>query len=268
MQFAVTTGNGAHVENSAAWGGDAAVHALTRDEAPALERVDLHNHSDRSFDASNTLHDYERAYAEGRFDVLGITDHNRIDGAIELAEQASFPVVVGVEIDSGQGELIGLFLTELVPHGLGAIETAQAIREQGGIVYLQHPFFPLVGEPMGPQTRASLADAGLIDIVEIRNGGPFTGRFDAKARAWALERGLPTAGSSDAHDPGDIGRVVTAVLPGPLTAEALLERLRRGIVVDEHRNSIAQIATKIYYRTVAEVPRRLRGERRRRLPRA
>ncbi len=68
-------------------------------------RLDLHNHTDRSFDASNTLRDYERAHAAGRFDILGVTDHNRIDGAIEFAERASFPVVIGVEIDSGEGEL-------------------------------------------------------------------------------------------------------------------------------------------------------------------
>jgi predicted metal-dependent phosphoesterase TrpH len=226
--------------------------------------VDLHNHTDNSYDASNTLADYERAHADGRFDVLGITDHNRIDGAIELAERASFPVVVGIEIDSGQGELIGLFLMAPIPTGLGALETAHAVHEQGGIVYAQHPFFPLVGEPLRAEARERLADAGLIDVVEIRNGGPFTGRFDAKARAWALERGLPTAGSSDAHDPPDIGRVVTAIPQGPLTAAALPERLRDGIVLDRHRNSLAQLATKAYYRTVPEVPRRLRGEPRRR----
>jgi hypothetical protein len=229
--------------------------------------VDLHNHSDRSYDGSNTLEDYERAHAAGRFDVLAITDHNRIDGALDFAEHARFPVVVGMEIDTGEGELIGLFLAEAVPPGLGATETAQAIRGQGGLVYLQHPFYPLIRKPLEAQVREDLAAAGLIDIVEVRNGGPFTGSFDRKALRWAAANGLPAAGASDAHEPPDIGQVVTAVPPGGLTPALLPERLRQGVVIDRHRSSLAQIATKARYRFFAEIPRRLRGEpRRRRLP--
>lgn len=229
--------------------------------------LDLHNHSDRSYDGANALEDYERAHTAGRFHVLAITDHNRIDGALDFAERASFPVVVGIEIDTSEGELIGLFVSAPVPPRLGAHETAQAIRAQGGLVYLQHPFYPLVRKPLTPAVRESLAAAGLIDIVEARNGGPFTGRFDRQAYAWALARGLPVAGASDAHEPPDIGQVVTAVPPGPLTAAALPGRLRQGVVIDRHRSSVAQIATKARYRFFAEIPRRLRGEpRRRRFP--
>ncbi len=90
--------------------------------------LDLHNHSDRSYDASNTLADYERAHAAGRFDVVAITDHNRIDGALAFAAAASFPVIVGMEIDTAEGELIGLFLEETIPTGLPASETAERIR--------------------------------------------------------------------------------------------------------------------------------------------
>lgn len=232
-----------------------------------FELLDLHNHSERSYDGSNRLEDYERAYAAVRFHVLAITDHNRIDGALDLAERASFPVVVGMEIDTGEGELIGLFLETEIPRGLGALRTAQAIRAQGGLVYLQHPFYPLIRRPLAASVREALGDAGLIDVVEVRNGGPFTGRSDAKARAWAAARGLPAAGASDAHEPPDIGRVVTAVPPGPLTPVALPGRLRHGVVIDRHRSSVAQIATKARYRFFAEIPRRLRGEpRKRRYP--
>jgi hypothetical protein len=229
--------------------------------------LDLHNHSDRSYDASNTLGDYERAHAAGRFHVLAITDHNRIDGALDFAGRASFPVVVGMEIDTSQGELIGLFLTEPVPARLGVLETAEAIRAQGGLVYLQHPFYPLIRKPLTATVRESLAAAGLIDVVEVRNGGPFTGPFDRRARGFALAKDLAAAGASDAHEPPDIGRVVTAVPPGPLTAAALPERLRQGIVLDRHRSSVAQVATKARYRFFAEIPRRLRREPpRQRLP--
>jgi predicted metal-dependent phosphoesterase TrpH len=221
---------------------------------------DLHNHTNRSYDAVNTLEDYELAHASGRFDVLGVTDHNRIDGALDLAERASFPVVVGIEIDTAEGELIGLFLREPVQPRLGAAETAERIRDQGGLVYLQHPFYPLVRKPLAERVREGLAARGLVDIVEVRNGGPFTRRADARALAWALEQELPGAAASDAHEPPDIGQCVTAVPPGPLEPASLLERLRHGVVVDRHRSSALQIATKARHRFFAEIPRRLRGE--------
>jgi predicted metal-dependent phosphoesterase TrpH len=235
--------------------------------AEGRELLDLHNHTDRSYDASNRLEDYERAHAERRFDVVAITDHNRIDGAVELAEQASFPVIVGMEIDTVDGELIGLFLTEAVRPGLSARETALRIRAQGGLVYLQHPFYRFVRAPLLPRAREELVAAGLIDVVEVRNGGPFTALADARARAWAGERGLPMGAGSDAHEPPDIGRCLVSVPSGPLEAAALVARLREGQIVDRHRRSSSQIATKARYRFFAQIPKRLRGEpRRRRLP--
>jgi predicted metal-dependent phosphoesterase TrpH len=192
------------------------------------------------------------------------SDHNRIDGALDLRERASFPVVVGMEIDTADGELIGLFLEEPVAVGLPGIETAERIRAQGGLVYLQHPFYWGVRDVLKPGTRAELVRRGLVDVVEVRNGGPFTRRPDRAARAFAEATRLPMAAASDAHEPPDIGRCVSAVPPGDLTAQALLGRLREGFVVDRHRNSALQIATKARYRFFAEIPRRLRGEPRKR----
>jgi predicted metal-dependent phosphoesterase TrpH len=237
---------------------------MTAAVPPGFELYDFHNHSVRSYDAVNTLEDYELAHAKGRFDVLAITDHNRIDGALDFADRASFPVIVGLEIDTVEGELIGLFLNELVPARLGAVETAERIRGQGGLVYLQHPFYPLVRRPLAERVRNELVSRELVDIVEVRNGGPFTGRSDARALAWALEHGLPAAAGSDAHEPPDIGQCVTAVPPGPVEPQSVLERLREGIVIDRHRSSALQIATKARYRFFAEIPRRLRAEPRKR----
>jgi len=230
---------------------------------PGYLLLDLHNHTHRSYDASNTLADYARAHTRGLFDVLAITDHNRIDGALELAAAAAFPVVVGMEIDTAEGELIGLFLERPIPYGLPARETAERIRGQGGLVYLQHPFYRLVRMPLLPASRSELVDRGLVDVVEGRNGGPFTGVPDSRARAFAAEHGLPVGAGSDAHEPPDIGTCCVAVPPGPLTPAGVLAGLRAGILVDRHRRSVAQIATKTRYRFVAEIPRRVRREPRR-----
>jgi predicted metal-dependent phosphoesterase TrpH len=199
--------------------------------------------------------------------VLALTDHNRIDGAARARERASFPVIVGIELDTAEGELIGLFVEDRIPPGLPARETAERIRAQGGLVYLPHPFYPLVRRPLHASVRDRLAELGLVDVVEGRNGGPFTDRPDALARRWAAARGLPLGAGSDAHDPVDIGRCTVAVPPGPLEPASLVDRLREGRIVDRHRPSSLQIATKARHRFFAEIPKRVRGEpRRRRLP--
>jgi len=228
------------------------------------ELLDLHNHTSRSYDAVNTLEDYERAYAAGRFDVLGLTDHNRIEGALEVAERASFPLVVGLEIDTADGELIGLFLREAIPAGLSARETAERIRAQGGLVYVPHPFYPLVRHLLSARAREHLASASLIDVVEGLNGGPFTGHYNVRAQAWARAAELPLAAGSDAHEPAGIGRCLAAVPPGPLDPVSLVARLRASVLVDRRRNSIAQLVTKARHEVVGQVPAWLRGERKRR----
>jgi len=152
--------------------------------------VDLHNHTRHSPDSRNRLRDYERAYAHGRVDVVAITDHNTIAGAMDFRERASFPVIVGEEIDTADGELIGLFLEAHVPVGLSAIETAERIRSQGGLVYLQHPFYRLIRGRVRPDAREHLRSRGLLDIVEAQNGGPFTAADNARALQWARACGL------------------------------------------------------------------------------
>jgi predicted metal-dependent phosphoesterase TrpH len=172
-----------------------------------------------------------------------------------------------MEVDTAEGELIGLFLSEPLPVLESARKTAEHIRAQGGLVYLQHPFYRIVRTPLRTETRSELVAAGLIDVVEVRNGGLFTGSADRQAAAWAAEVGLPIAGASDAHEPPDIGRVVTAVPSGPLEPASLRERLGSAIVIDRHRSSVLQIATKARYRFFAEIGKRIRREpRQRRFP--
>ncbi len=207
--------------------------------------LDLHNHTYRSYDARNRLEDYEGAYAEGRFDVLAITEHNRLDGALEVARAASFPVIVGEEIDTARGQLIGLFLQEELPRGMPIEETARAIREQRGLVYLPHPFYGLLRGVVDPVAREELADADLIDIVEIVNGGPFTGRANERARAWADARDLPGGAGSDAHEPVCVGTCTCAVPPGPVGAESLPNLLRQGHVHTAPPNVAVQLAARV-----------------------
>ena len=205
---------------------------MTGRAAGRPQRVDLHNHTHHSYDAQLRPADYRRAHEAGLVDVVAITDHNTITGALELREQVPFPVIVGQEIDTADGELIGLFLTEPVPAGLPALETAERIRAQGGLVYLQHPFYRLVRGRMRAAAREELRGRGLIDVVEAVNGGPLTGAANARALAWARACDLPHTASSDAHEPLGIGTCVQIVPAGPVDAGTLPGLLRAGRMID------------------------------------
>jgi hypothetical protein len=211
--------------------------------------VDLHNHTFHSYDAQNRLADYERAHRQGRVDVVAITDHNTIAGALELREHATFPVIVGQEIDTADGELIGLFLETAVPAGLRAAETAERIRAQGGLVYLQHPFYRIVRGRMRTRAREQLRGRGLIDIVEAANGGPFAAADNARALAWARACGLPHAASSDAHEPAAIGTCLSSIPAAAVTAASLPGLLHAGSTVDRRSPAAVALARKSAGRT-------------------
>jgi predicted metal-dependent phosphoesterase TrpH len=219
--------------------------------APGRLLVDLHNHTFHSYDAQNRLADYERAHRQGRIDVVAITDHNTIAGALELRAQATFPVIVGQEIDTADGELIGLFLEAPVPAGLPAAETAERIRAQGGLVYLQHPFYRIVRGRMRAQAREDLRGRGLVDVVEAANGGPLAAADNARALAWARACGLPHAASSDAHEPAAIGTCVSSIPAAAVTAASLPGLLRAGTTVDRRPPAAVALARKAAGRTGA-----------------
>ena len=159
---------------------------------------------------------------------LAITDHERIDGARRAAELVSddLQVIVGEEIRSRDGDLLGLFLERAVPPGLSAAETAAAIREQDGIVGLPHPFdsFRSSGGSKAGQAEEALEElATLVDYVETHNARAYR---DANplAAAFAARHGLPGVASSDAHSITELG-IATTVLPGAFTSAAELRAL-------------------------------------------
>mgnify|MGYP003375420215 CR=1 FL=1 len=131
-------------------------------------RVDLHSHTMWSGDSTTTPDEVEAAVTEAGLDVLCITDHNAIRGASELVGRLPCRVIVGEELRTHAGEIIGLFLAERVAAGTPPAEAARAIRAQGGIVYVPHPFDPM-RRNMSRPALYELANAGLIDAVETLN---------------------------------------------------------------------------------------------------
>jgi predicted metal-dependent phosphoesterase TrpH len=103
-------------------------------------KVDLHTHSVASPDGGISESQYQQVLNKGTLNCIAITDHNEVDFAIAMNKKFGDKIIVGEEIMTTQGEIIGLFLTEKVPAGLSPEETVKQIRKQGALVYIPHPF--------------------------------------------------------------------------------------------------------------------------------
>ncbi|HJU48138.1 MAG TPA: PHP-associated domain-containing protein, partial [Gaiellaceae bacterium] len=162
--------------------------------------VDLHMHTRWSHDCSiepAELIDHAEAIGLGG---IAVTDHNVFGGAVEtveLAQGRDLVVVPGEEVKTdGQGEVIGLFLEEEIPRGMPFAETIAAIREQGGVVYLPHPFDRLHAIPDPATLHRHLAD---IDVLEVYNARLLRDAFNDEALRFARKYRLLQAAGSDAH---------------------------------------------------------------------
>lgn len=176
-------------------------------------KVDLHTHSSASPDGAITSAQYQQALDRGVLDCVAVTDHNTISFALELQHQlGSQRVIVGEEINTTQGELIGLFLTDVVPPGLTPQETIRAIHNQGGLVYVPHPF-ETVRKGVSRQTLDEIAAD--VDLIEVHNGRAVFQNFAARAAAWAIEHGVPGVASSDAHGYAGWGRTYSLLTELP-----------------------------------------------------
>jgi hypothetical protein len=212
-------------------------HPHLADELPAgWVRVDLHSHTMWSGDATTTPEELREAVAEAGIDVLCITDHGTINGAVELAESGILGcrVVVGEEVRTSAGEIIGLFLTERLPFGMKPEEAVTAIRDQGGVVYVPHPFDP-VRHCMSEPALESLAAAGALDAVEVLNAKVSLAHLNRRAADFASAHGLVGGAGSDAHVASAIGAAYVEMPDfDDASPASFLQSLRAGRVVGHH----------------------------------
>jgi|SRR5581483_11398085 len=191
-----------------------------------MPRLDLHTHSWLSPDGGLQLQHFEHVFARGLLDVVAVTDHNTIEAALSLQQRFGERIIVGEEISTTQGDIIGLFLKQAVPAGLTAAEAARRIRSQGGLVYVPHPFERF--RKSGGGALDMLAD--VIDIVEVYNGRTVLQRHNVHAADWAAAHRLPGAASSDAHGMAGWGKTYTQVAATP-TRENLCTLLASAVRV-------------------------------------
>lgn len=198
--------------------------------------VALHIHTLHSACSETRLEEIEHYCHENGIDVLGITDHDTISGALALrAIVRGLRVIVGEEILTRQGEIIGLFLNEEVPPGLSALETATRIKEQGGLVYIPHPFDPAKVRRLKKQALMEILD--LVDIIEVFNAKVMYPAFNAVAARFAQAYGKAAAVGSDAHYLSAIG-LCTNQMKDFTTPQEFLANLREARLNTRRSGSI------------------------------
>jgi predicted metal-dependent phosphoesterase TrpH len=167
-------------------------------------KADLHIHSDQSDGLASPEEIVEYAATHTDLRVIAVTDHNTIEGGLRAAAAGErYPgldVVVGAEITSKWGHILGLFLTEDVPAGLSAVETIARINEQGGIAIIAHPFANKAFGPFGLKSLGRRIDEVAFQAMEVYNSSPYLIHANRlAAKAFALGQGVAATGGSDAH---------------------------------------------------------------------
>ena len=178
-----------------------------------LGRADLHVHTLASDGTSSVEEILELVETTGFLDVIAIADHERIDAALAARHMAAdrglrVRVVVGEEITTRGGHLLGLFLERPVPALRGLRWSIEAIHDQGGLAIPAHPLVPYPLCAQGFVLRRLLASddpAARPDAIETFNPTALGRYWHGKVVAFAAEHGLGQVGNSDAHAATQVG---------------------------------------------------------------
>ena len=172
-------------------------------------RADFHSHSHYSRDSVISPRVFIDTCLRRGIDCIAVTDHNEIEGAFVIEKLArerapgKLRVVVGEEVKTSEGEIIGLFLKELVPRGLSPEETVRAIHAQGGLAVIPHPYDIFRRSVITPAAIERVKEQ--VDAIEGFNCRNILARHDERARALARSVAKPMTLGTDAHSPWELG---------------------------------------------------------------
>jgi predicted metal-dependent phosphoesterase TrpH len=228
--------------------GDPAVRE--RIAARPLIEVDLHMHTDHSPDCATPVEVLLETARDRGLGAIAITDHNEVSGALEarrIAERTGeIKVIVAEEVKTAeQGEVIGLFLEQKIPRGLSMAETIAAIRDQGGLVYVPHPFdrFHSV-----PDYEHLLEIVEEIDVLEVFNPRVALTAFNEEAERFARKYRIVPGAGSDSHVAQGLGSVRVRIHDFDGPAE-FLEAMRDADITRKHKNLVYVQALKLLQTT-------------------
>lgn len=171
-------------------------------------KVDFHTHSILSYDGGLSNDDYSKILDSGILDCIAITDHSEVDFAMKMKEKYGSKIIVGEEMKTEFGDIIGLFLNSKIKNGMSLNKTINEIKKQGGIVFLPHPSDPMRSGIFEKEFAKVIDD---IDIIEVFNARYlFPGGIDLSRDFSDRYRKLVAVGS-DAHSVKEVGRTYSLV---------------------------------------------------------
>ena len=157
--------------------------------------------------------------------AMAVTDHNTIAGALAVRQVAPFRVIIGSEISTERGEVIGLFLRDEIAAGLSLQDTVRRIHDQGGLVYIPHPLDRVRHSALGLDALMEIINE--IDLIEAINARVTFSLDNQQAAALAARHDIPVGGGSDAHQVSEIGRAGVEMPPFD-TADEFIAAVRQG----------------------------------------
>ena len=169
--------------------------------------ADFHIHTMFSPDSSMSPETLISKCIKTGLNCIAVTDHNTIQGALKVASIAPFKVIIGSEIKSSQGEIIGLFLKEDIPPNKTALETVKLIKEQNGLVSVPHPFDTYRHNVITKNGLDSIIP--YIDMLEVFNARNIRDIDNQKAMDFAIENNLLICGVTDSHSVIEVGGTYT-----------------------------------------------------------
>ncbi len=221
-------------------------------------RVDYHFHTEHSYDGRSSAREVLEAATRAGLDVLCVTDHDTIEGAVRVAALAGpgLRVVVGCEFTCDDGShVIGLHLTDLVSERR-PLALMDAVHAQGGRVLVPHPFRRGSGL-LRPELRRSpsfLADVlARLDLVECFNGRD-TFENNRRSRAFALAHGLASVAGSDGHDARELGAVFVEHGEGPVADDRAPTRVFFPTQPARREHPLKRAAMELYHRYERRLP--------------
>lgn len=185
-------------------------------------KCDLHIHSHYSYDSNSSIKEIIDTAIKKGIDCIAITDHNKIQGALEAIEYAKAkPILIipAIEVKSRDGDIIALNVRKEIEKSLSTEKTIEKIKEQGGLAIIAHPF----GD--GHAFKKDLKDfINKVDAIEVFNASIFTG--NKKAKEFVKKHNLAFIAGSDAHEPKFIGRTYLEIPGDNLSIEQILEAIK------------------------------------------
>jgi predicted metal-dependent phosphoesterase TrpH len=206
-----------------------------------MGKADLHIHTTYSMDGTASVREVLESAVRAGLDVIAVTDHNEVRGALEAREMSTrfgVEVVPGVEVSTRDGHLVALFVEQDIPRGMPVVDTLILIRETGGIAIAPHPQQPVPNSITLKSIRRALehplAREALLGI-EVCNMNPSHSPYNRHSKQIADELPLAQIASSDAHMASMIGAGVTHF--AGRTAQDLLRAIKRRATRPEQVNN-------------------------------